>query len=243
MVDGKTVTTDKGIWETATRRFLLGLKGKRTAFLKQKYSIEPIAYSPDGKTLAMATRWGNAEARNGQMIRLWDAATAAELPHFGTQAVRALAYSPDGKLVAAGNDDGTVGLWDVGTGREHRRIAAHARDVNSVAFSPDGKVVASCTFDGDIRLWDASTGKVAGQISVTEHVRAITFAPNGKALVAAGQPDLSQDGACISVWELSTALPRLRLAGHQGSVVSLAFAGGSRFFASGSDDTRLWFGT
>jgi RNA polymerase sigma factor (sigma-70 family) len=239
--DGKAVASHKGIWDTATGKFRLGDKKNPTAFKDQDYSIEAVAFSPDGKTLAMGTRDG--QSGKDRMIRLWDAATGAERGHFGTRPVRALAYSPDGKLLAAGHQDGTVGLWDVGTGRETHNISAHARDVNSVAFSPDNRVVASGTYDGDISLWDARTGKSVGLLSPPQRlaggptVLALAFAPNGKALAAAGQPDLSGDGTCVSVWELSTGRVRLRLAGHQGDVNSVAFVGGSRFLVSGSDDS------
>jgi RNA polymerase sigma factor (sigma-70 family) len=238
--DGKAVATDKGVWDTATGKFLLGRETNRSAFKGQDYAIAAIAFSPDGKTLAMGTR--DREYGKGRMIRLWDAATAEERGHFGTRVVRALAYSPDGKFVAAGHQDGTVGLWDVATGREVHLISAHGRDVNAVAFSPDGKTLASSTFDGDICLWDAKGGKPLGRLAPSQHrggktVLALAFAPNGKTLAAAGQPDLSGDGACVNVWELATGRVRLRLTGHQGNVNSVAFAGGSRFLVSGSTDS------
>ena len=238
--DGKAVASHKGIWDTATGKFLLGDKKSPTAFKGQDYSIEAIAFSPDGKTLAMGTRDG--QSGKERMIRLWDTATGAERGHFGTREVRTLAYSPDGNLVAAGHQDGTVGLWGVATGRETHNISAHGRDVNSVAFSPDGQVVASSTFEGDICLWDAKSGKSAGCLAPPRNrggktVLAIAFAPNGKVLAAAEQPDLSGDGACVSLWELATGHVRLQLAGHQGDVNSLAFAGSSRFLVSGSDDS------
>src|SRR5262249_44416746 len=157
---------------------------------------------------------------------LWDAATAEERRHFGSQEVRALAYSPDGKLLAAGNQDGTVCLWDAAAGREVHRIAAHGRDVGAVAFSPDGKVVGSSTFSGDVCLWDTVSGKQAGRLGPPGgprpgHVLAVAFSPNGKALAAAGSPDLSGDGACINLWEIATGRVRKALTGHQGDVSSL----------------------
>jgi RNA polymerase sigma factor (sigma-70 family) len=241
--DGKAVATHKGVWDTATGRSLLGSKARGTAFKGPDLFIESIAFAPDGKTLAMGTRDG--QSGRGRMISLWDAATGAERGHFGTHAVGALAYAPDGKVLASGHQDGTVSLWDVATGREvchFAMVSTDGRGVNAVAFSPDGRVVASSTFAGDVCLWDARGGKLAGHLGVPrlqggKNVLALAFAPNGKALAAAGQPDLSGDGTCVRLWELATGRERLRLAGHQGDVTSLAFASGSRFLVSGSSDS------
>jgi hypothetical protein len=56
-------------------------------------------------------------------------------------------------------------------------------------------------------------------------------------LATAEQPFTSRSGASITLWEVATGLVRRRLAGHQGDVNSLAFAGDSRMLVSGSTDT------
>src|SRR4051812_25467882 len=75
--------------------------------------------------------------------------------------VYGLAFSPDGKSLASTSGDGTLRLWDVGTGKAHRTIKAHAGSVYAVAFRPDGKVLATAGGDNLLRTWDVATGKEA----------------------------------------------------------------------------------
>src|SRR5438046_8577863 len=65
-----------------------------------------------------------------------------------------VAFSPDSKLVAAGQDDGRIALWDAATARLVRSWAAHEGAVQSLAFARDGKQLASGGRDGNVRLWD-----------------------------------------------------------------------------------------
>jgi WD40 repeat protein len=53
-----------------------------------------------------------------------------------------VSFSPDGRFLASGGEDGVVRMWEVGSGREVRRME-HGEWVKSVSFSPDGRFLAS----------------------------------------------------------------------------------------------------
>ena len=143
-----TVSGVTRLWNAAT--------GKQLGLVTNPDSKGALsgAFSPDGKTLAVADR-------NGK-VYLWDAASgqaAGTLTDPVSKGVNSVAFSPDGALLAAADANGFCYLWDVASGQVKVVLADPAsKGVNSVAFSPDGKSVAVGDLNGRGYLWNVATG-------------------------------------------------------------------------------------
>ncbi|MEW6126961.1 MAG: hypothetical protein AB1757_07975 [Acidobacteriota bacterium] len=155
--DGKYVV--KGIKNTATL-MTRSLQKIRT-FTGHKGDIISIAFSPDGRRLATASR--------DRTLRLWDAANGKEILQFKNAGMIAneINFSPDGLQLVAGCNDGIVRSWETATGKALLQLEGHRGQVMSVNFSPDGRRIVSGGLDSTTRVWDA--------VSANELCRLISF--------------------------------------------------------------------
>jgi WD40 repeat protein len=143
----KPLTT---IWDVAT--------GRKRFSVDESYRI---AFSPDGRLLAGASPWlGRVE------IRVWqaDGKELSRIKIGPNDLVDTIAFSPDGRTLAAAlHGKGiTIGLREVATGIERKRLKGHCGLVQAIAFSPDGKTLASAGRDIAILLWDVGPSPKAG---------------------------------------------------------------------------------
>ena len=118
-----------------------------------KGRINEIAYSPDGRLLAVGSSIG---------IWLYDADTGKELNIIlgHTQSVNSVSFSSDSRTLVSSSGDKTVRLWDVETGKPLKTLIGHTSSVKYVSFSPNNHILASGgKYKDEIRLWDVETGK------------------------------------------------------------------------------------
>ena len=166
-----------------------------------------LQFSPDGKTLATASRAG--------VVKLWATATYKErLALKGRQGgVDLVSFSRDGKTLIGANAAGLVTLWDVDSGKV-RATFSHFGGMNMIVLSPDGKTLATgggragggaerSPVPGDIRIWDVATGRRLAVLPVPAgRATRLAFAPDSRSLAAA------TDSATIMLWDVAEASPR-----------------------------------
>ncbi|MBD2434074.1 MULTISPECIES: NB-ARC domain-containing protein [Fischerella] len=151
--------------------------------------------------------------------------------------IMSVAFSPDGKLLAAGDSNGEIHLWQVADGKQLLILRGHANWVVSLAFSPDSRTLASGSSDCTVKLWDVATGGCLH--SLQEHgneVWSVAFSPEGDKLVS------GCDDQLIRLWSVRTGECLKIFQGHTNWVLSVAFSLDGQTLVSGSDDNtiRLW---
>jgi WD40 repeat protein len=187
-----------------------------------------VAYSPDGKWLAVGTSSG---------ISIFDSQTLTQKRFITTGVwVRSLIFSPDGATIAAGLFDGTARFWGLSTGQEIRTFTGHDGWVRSVAFSLDGELFATAADDDTVRLWNAADGSIKLTIPGLPGVRVLALSPDGRTL-AVGLQDAS-----IQLLDISDGSLIKTLQGHKGWVRSLAFSPDGKTLVSGAFDATaiIW---
>jgi WD40 repeat protein len=246
-VDGKTMAVK--LWEMETRKERASLKG----------GTGPLAYSPDGLTLASGG--GDVDAGTAG-LKLWEVATKKEKAFLPAERearvglfIYCVAFSADGKYVATGTGGtakdgqrlgGVLEVWDAHTGKAKASLLDGIFPT-AAAFSPNGKQLATSELWGNVLIWDLETNKRVATLQQYDPettkepnpTYSLAFSPDGKALAAATMRG-------IKLWVLEGNTKSARVDGPEATVWSVAWsADGKTLATAGSEkgDSRPDFET
>lgn len=195
-----------------------------------------VAFSPDGKTIAVA---------HGSVLRFFDAATGRErlgVPEAHEGAVSIVRYLPGGQMLLSASDDGTIRMWDLASGRQQRLIQ-EAGPIRSFAISPEGKTIATAVTapaEG-VSLWDLATGR--RRHDWPEHgtilgAEALSFSNDGTGLLVFDRDQVLRVFDVATGRERDAEQPVFSLGDEGGPGSSIAraeFSPGNEFLAIGTD--------
>ncbi|GLZ29198.1 hypothetical protein Lesp02_13880 [Lentzea sp. NBRC 105346] len=193
--------------------------------LTAKGPVSGLAFSPDGRTLAVADE-------THAISLVTDTAVAFPGPDV---LVRGLAFTADGTRLALGGNDGVIRIMDVPARQEIARLTQPNR-VRDVAFSRDGSLLASSSSAGRAYLWHQPLSNPTGHATELQGIYA--HPPSGLVATTA-----SLDPT-VRLWrtDWQKLTPLATLTGHTDSVHAVAFhpSGSTAATASRDRTVRLW---
>jgi WD40 repeat protein len=135
--------------------------------------------------------------------------------HLGS--ISSIAFAPDGRTLASAGKADERGHWDSARGSVTRRWRSETDKV--------------------VRVWDRATGTAIRELrGHQEAVLHITFAPNARTLVSAGEDKT------IRIWDVDSGGQVWVLEGYERPVVFVIFSPDGKTLATSSDvgEVRLW---
>jgi len=192
-----------------------------------------IAFSPDGKYLAVGIRENVAE--------FLDAATGKPLEpiSFPTGPIALMAFSLDGSRLVVTTSNGDIYGWDILNKRFVDGFSeSHSNEVMSLSFSPDGKVLATGSVDRTIKCWDIASGRLLR--TIIGHggwVTALHFSMDGRYLLSGDADGL------IKVWDMAIKEQPVWPQEKPKSISATAFTPSNELIAIGRDPRNrltLW---
>jgi WD40 repeat protein len=170
--DGRLVAvgTDKvGIWETE--------EWHRIAELSVPGLVNALAFSPDGRRLAIAT--GDRELTIATM-----SGTTGNFPGHRSS-ISSASWSPDGRFLATAGYDGHVLIRD-DRGELLRSLEGDGSAFWASVFSADSVHVFAVTMNGSAFMWDGERGLKHCQLRVDGHLSSVDVHPSRPLAVLGG---------------------------------------------------------
>ena len=134
--------------------------------------VRAVAASPERSLLATGSGYWLG-VHTDCSIKLWDLSTGEAIatlsacdygrppddPDAHSEPIGDLLFSDGGQTLFSASWDGTVGIWDVATGRRTHTLAGHDQGLNTAGLTADGRFVVSGAADGQIGVWELPAGE------------------------------------------------------------------------------------
>jgi WD40 repeat protein/DNA-binding CsgD family transcriptional regulator len=194
-----------------------------------------IAFSPDGKQLAMVG--------DERIIPIWDTDTGREVKTIndsgtGTQEVNTgVDWSSDGRFIVTSSVVSGIRQWDLATGDLLQTYDNHGAAANKVYLNQNDRLILISSADSVARVLDVESG--AEVLSLQGHEASVTdarWSPDETLIVTT-----SMDGTA-RLWSAADGAQLQTFLAHPAGVLAVAWSPDGRFIATCGNDglARVW---
>ncbi|KAI8907500.1 WD40-repeat-containing domain protein [Powellomyces hirtus] len=180
---------------TVNNQIIIAKDGQQIGDKKLDWTPGSVAIAPNGVNVAVGGEDNKIRLYTLENGSLKDQATLES----NRGAVTVLAYSPDGKMLAAGDSQSKIVVYDTATNEiKLHHWQFHSGRVNALAWSPDSRYAVSGSLDTNVEIW--SVEKPMKHITIKnahlEGVTGVGFIGDEKRVASAGA-----DGF-VKVWDI-----------------------------------------
>ncbi|KAF0982040.1 hypothetical protein FDP41_011901 [Naegleria fowleri] len=150
--DGKLIAISTHVGAT-----LLSSEGKVLSEVKIEKDPQSISIKPDGTEIAVGCKDKKVRVYKIAGQKIVD--SSAEYAE-NTAKIQKVSYSPDGSLLASGDSNFDVVVYDTATWKaKYSNMTYHSAAVVDIDWNDDGKYMLTASLDKNLIVWDLAAGK------------------------------------------------------------------------------------
>ncbi|KAJ4130320.1 hypothetical protein NW768_007303 [Fusarium equiseti] len=163
-------------------------------FTEQEWSATTAVFSRDSKTIIIGC--------DDYVVRRWSINNGFMDELMGHEsALCVAAVSPVSDLLASGDYDGIIRLWDSCDGTSMHELKGSDSPIVDATFSPNGQLLAVSHEDNTIYIWNTATGNCLKTLTLTDAIGSVAFSHESLLAVSTRDNNVqlwsTEDGKCL----------------------------------------------
>lgn len=225
------------IWSVADKTLYKQIPGSRG-------DITGIAFNREGNQMVTITRKGYMNVSG------WPTGNKKWEIDSGSDRLLSVAISPDSQMIATGDDEGDIKLWDAAGGKKLAEIKAHNKKIHTISFDAKGRNIISASDDLSIKFWDINTKREIRAFAEPMDKLTCAALSLDKTLIAYGSKTITidllrkrrTDKKYIRLRDANSGRDIFTFEGHAKDIRAVAFLPGRRYIVSGGEDkmVKIW---